>query len=298
MSLISVSLRLSMIVCAAVVGVLRSDAVEFAVKPRTCYEVAYRVRVVDGPSVEQSPLIGEILPVCVSRNNAAGVKFAGVQWRFKDAAGRTIARPIEGASPQSLFTRGWKTYRYRFWTPENAARFSIFISGGSKGNKAELTDVNISEISSPKTLNFNSDFSAADDAAPGWQLVGSAAFQNYAVGASQVNALDGHVNSDLFPVNPGSSIKVTAKCAAAVMSVTSLKNTNVRIEFYSSYIEAAKKGVRKNAYAEKVLSSDGDSDGISNIYRVPDGKRWARVSAWRGIVKEITVTTVEEGGAE
>ena len=114
MRLMSISLRLSMIICAAVLGALRSDAVEFAVKPRTCYEVAYRARVVDGPSVEQSPLIGEILPVCVSRNNVAGVKFAGVQWRFKDAAGRAIARPIEGASPQTLFKRGWKTYRYRF----------------------------------------------------------------------------------------------------------------------------------------------------------------------------------------
>lgn len=279
-------------------GIFALGAQEFAVKPRTCYEVAYRARVVDGPSVELSPLIGEILPVSVSRNNVAGVKFAGVQWRFMDAAGKTIPRPLEGASPQTLFSREWRAYRYRFWTPENASRFSISVSGGAKGNKAELSDVKITEVVSPKTLNFNSDFSAADDAAPGWQLVGSALFQNCAVGASQVNALDGHLNSDLFPVLPGSSVKVSAKCAAAVMTGASIKNTNVRIEFYTSYREAAKKGIRKKAYAEKVLSSDGDSDGVSHIYRVPDGKRWARVSAWRGIVKEITVTAVEEGGAE
>ena len=281
-----------------VLGILAVSAQEFVVKPRRCYEVAYRARVVDGPSVEQSPLIGEILPVSVSRNIATGVRFAGVQWRFMDAAGKAIPRPLEGASPQTLFSREWKAYRYRFWTPEDASSFSMSIIGGSKKNKAELSDVQISEVMSPGTLNFNRDFSAADDAAPGWQLVGSAVFQNAAKGVSQVNVLDGCLNSDLFPVTPGASIKVSAKCAAAVVSGASLKVTNVRVEFYASYREAAKKGARKKALVENALSHNGDSSVVSRIYRVPDGRHWARVSVWRGIVEDIAVTVAEDGGAE
>jgi hypothetical protein len=275
---------------------LCASAVQFEVKPRTCYEVAYRARVVNGPCREMSPQLSEIIPLSVSRFNATAVSFCAVQWRFKNSSGKKISRPHEGASPQTLFSREWTEYRYRFWTPENAAFFELYIQAGSKKNRAEIADARLEEVKSPAILNFNGDFSAADDAAPGWQLVGSAVFQNISPGKSEVNTLIGHVNGDLFPVTPGSSIKVEAVCSNPVVIGSRHDYTNVRLEFYPSYVSAAGKNARSKALVEPPLSPSGNPGVKSRIYRVPAGKRWARVSAWHGIVKKISV--VEEGGVK
>ena len=72
--------------------------------------------------------------------------------------------------------------------------------------------------------------------------------------------------------------------------------TNVRLEFYSVYADAADKTARAKALVEPPLSPSGNPAIKSRVYRVPDGKRWARVSAWHGIVKKISV--VEEEGAK
>ena len=73
------------------------------VKPLTCYEATFRARVAKGPNVEDSPQLVDIVPICACRASVLAVKFAAVQWRFMDAAGKSIPRPKEGASPQTLF---------------------------------------------------------------------------------------------------------------------------------------------------------------------------------------------------
>lgn len=282
------------------VAVFSAQAIDFPVKPRTCYEVTFRARVVKGPDFVKNPQLEDIVPMSVSRFNATAVRFNGVNWKFLDASGKAIRRPHEGASPQTLFSREWKEYRYRFWTPENAVKFGIFLMGGMKGNKAELADVALTEVDRPETLNFNCDFSAADDAAPGWQLVGTALFQNIAPGRSEVNTLDGHLNGDLFSVPPGGKIEITAVCADPVVLNSRWDYTNIRLEFYSSYAEASVAGARKKALVEPPLSVYGKSGGgkVSRRYAVPAHVKWARVSAWHGIVKNVSVKTVVEGDAK
>ena len=143
----------------ATLGLAELSAAGFPVKPLSCYEVSFRARVKEGNCIELSPQLAETVPLCVSRNNVLDVKFCGVQWKCTDASGGAVKRPELGASAQTLFSREWKTYRYRFWTPEKAERFDIWAVDGAKGNKGELVDVKIREITDPETLNFNGDFS-------------------------------------------------------------------------------------------------------------------------------------------
>lgn len=285
------------VLIAAACASLAASAVQFEVKPLACYEVSYKARVVAGPCLEKSPQLAGIAPMCVSRANIAAVAFAGVQWRFKDAKGKVLPRPVEGASPQTLFSCEWTQYRYRFWTPEDAARFELEISPGKKGNRAEIADAAIAEVKDPSPLNFNGDFSAADDAAPGWQLIGSALFQNVAPGKSQVATMAGHVNCDLFLVPPGGTIRVDAECANPAVSGSRHTSTNVRLEFYRSYREAARKGARVGAFIEQPVTVSGNPGRASRRYRVPEGKRWARVSVWHGVARNISIVA-EEGGVK
>jgi hypothetical protein len=275
-----------------------AQAAEFAVKPRTCYEVSFKARVTRGPCIEKSPQLAAIVPMCVSRPNVTDFIFAGVRWRFFDAKGSVIPRPHEGASAQTLFSAEWKNYRCRFWTPEKAAKVELAISAGAKSNRAELGDVSLVEIPSPQSLVFNPDFSAADDAAPGWQLVGSAVFHNLEPGRSEVNTLDGHVNGDLFPVLPGSRIEVGAVCRNPVVLGTRRDFTNIRVEFYQTYADAAKKGARNKALSETALSVSGNPGKASRRYVVPPTANWARLSAWHGIVEKVSVSVVQDGGAK
>ena len=260
----------------------------FPVKPRACHEVTFRARVVAGPNVEDSPQFVDLVPMCVSRPAVTGERFAAVQWRFLDSAGRQIPRPHEGASPQTLFSREWRTYRYRFWAPEDAVKVDFFIVRSAKENRAELDSVAVREVEPGETLNFNADFSAADDAAGGWQLVGTAAFQNIAPGRSAVNLLDGHVNGDLFPVEGGGSVRVEAVCSDSVVLGSRHQSASVSIMFYGKFADAAQKGRR--ARVEPQVSPKGNHATARHVFRVPEGMRWARVSAFHGIVERITVT--------
>ena len=278
----------------AIFGPAELSADGFPIKPLSCYEVSFRARVKKGNCIELSPQLAEVVPWCVSRNNILGFKFCGVQWKFTDAFGQTIKRPDLGASAQTLFSREWKTYRYRFWTPEKAARFDIWTVEGAKGNKGELADIKIREIHNPATLNFNGDFSESDDAAYGWQLVGTSRFDNIAPGVSEVNTLDSSVNSDLFLVEPGTSIKVEAVCSSHVLYGSRYKNINVRLEFYSTY-EDASKGNRKNAYSPVKISPEGNRATATHTYKVPEDKKWARISLWHGIAHKISVTKAVHG---
>jgi hypothetical protein len=283
---------------SAVMCLFFAQAAEFAVKPRACYELSFKARVTRGPCVEKSPQLADIVPMCVSRPNVTSIIFAGVRWRFFNAKGSVIPRPHEGASAQTLFSGEWKSYRCRFWTPENAAKVEVAVSAGEKSNRAELDGVSLVEIASPESIVFNSDFSAADDAAPGWQLVGSALFNNLGPGRSEVNTLDGHVNGDLFPVPPGGRIEVGAVCRNPVVLGTRFDCTNIRVEFYRTYAEAAGKGARKKALAESALSVSGNPGKASRKYAVPPTANWARLSAWRGIVEKVSVSVVQDGGAK
>ena len=260
----------------------------FPVKPRACYEATFRARVASGPNVEDSPQFVDLVPMCVSRPTVTGERFAAVQWRFLDSTGRQIPRPHEGASPQTLFSREWRTYRYRFWTPENAVTVEFFPVKGAKANRAELDSVDVREVEPGATLNFNADFSAADDAAWGWQLVGTAAFQNIAPGRSAVNMLDGHLNGDLFPVESGGSVRVEAVCSDPVILGSQHQSASVRIMFYGKFADAAQKGRR--ALMEPQVSPKGSHATAAHVFRVPEGMRWARVSAWHGIAEKIKVT--------
>ena len=269
----------------------------FPVQPRTCYEVTFRARVAKGPNVEDSPQLVEVVPICACRASVLGVKFAGVQWRFLDASGKTIPRPHEGASPQTLFSREWKTFRYRFWTPEDAVRFDLFPVNGAKGNKAEVADVALREVPAEErgALNFNGDFSAADDIPWGWQLVGSARYQNLAPGRSTADTMDGHINGDLFPVTPGAYLHLESTCTNPKVYVPPhMKGTNVRLCFYRTYAEAAGKGKAVHRVVEPPLTTDGTHATASHEYRVPEGGRWARLSVWHGIAEKIEVREVRK----
>ena len=279
---------MKMLVAVVAMSALGSALGGFPVKPRACYEATFRARVVAGPNVEDFPQLVDLVPMCVSRPTVTGERFAAVQWKFLDAAGRQIPRPHEGASPQTLFSREWRSYRYRFWTPENAATVDFFPINSAKANKAELDLVDVREVAPDGTLNFNADFSAADDAAWGWQLVGTAAFQNIAHGKSAINTMDGHLNGDLFPVKGGGSVKVEAVCSNPVIIGSRYSSASVRIMFYGKFADAAKKGSR--GLVEPPVSPAGKHATATHVFRVPDGMCWARVTAWHGIVERITVT--------
>ena len=268
-------------------------AASFPVKPLTCYEATFRARVAKGPNVEDSPQLADIVPICASRSSVLGVKFAAVQWRFVNAAGKTIPRPKEGASPQTLFSREWKTFRYRFWTPEHAARFELFPINGAKENKAELADVAIKEVPPEErgAFNFNGDFAAADDMPWGWQLVGSALFHYLAPGRSSVNTMDGHVNGDLFPVTPGQSVRMTVTASNPIIIGSHHEQTNVRLAFYPSYAAAATQD-KTHHVVDPPVSPAGKHATASHVYRVPDGMHWARISVWHGIAEKIEVREV------
>lgn len=279
-------------IAVAIAGVLCSVAVAggVSVKPCTRYEATVRARVASGLNVEEYPQFLDVVPVCVSRPTVLAEHFAAVQWRFADGSGKTIARPHEGASPQTLFSREWKTYRYCFWTPDNAAKVEFFPMNGAKGNRAEVELVEVREAPpSDGALNFNGDFSAADDAAWGWQLVGAACFQNIAPGRSVVSTFDGHLNGDLFPVKPGRRIRIEATCSDPVLLGDRYDSTNVRIAFYSTYAEASGKKQKKQMM-DAPLVVKGRHATASCTCRVPDGRRWARISVWHGFAERITVT--------
>ena len=285
------------VLITAVLGVLCAAGAGFQVKPRTCYEATFRARVAKGPNLDDSPQLVDVMPACVSRSAILGVKFCAVQWKFLDANGKAVPRPHEGASPQTLFFREWRTYRYRFWTPENAVCFELFPMHGTKGNKAEIADVAVREVPDAErgVLNCNGDFSAADDIPWGWQLIGSSLFHNVASGRSTVNTMDAHLNGDLFPVTPGTSVKVEAVCSDPVFFASRRDYTDVRICFYSSYGEASERGkTSRGRFAEPAVSPKGRSAKASHVYRVPAGRHWARVSVWHGIAEKIEVTEVKE----
>ena len=278
----------------AALGGMHAQGVGFPVKPRTCYEATFRARVVQGPTLEAAPQLADVVPICVSRATVLGVRFAAVQWGFRDAAGKAIPRPHEGASPQTLFSREWRTFRHRFWTPENAVRFEIFPMAGAKGNKVELAAAAVTEVPAPATLNFNGDFSAADDAAWGWQLVGTTLFQNIAPGRSVVSVHENTVHGDLFPVTPGARIRVEATCSdPSNPRAEHLSHANVRLSFYGTYAEAAERAQR-GKMAEMPVSPKGRHAKAARTYLVPEGRHWARVSVWHGIAEKIEVTEVKE----
>lgn len=277
----------------AAAGSLFAHAAGFPVKPRTCYEATFRTRVVRGPNIEDSPHLVDVMPLCASRATVLGVRFCAVQWRFLDAGGRVIPRPVENASPQTVFSREWKTYRYRFWTPDEAARFEMFPMNGARDNKAELADVTVREMPprAGEPLNFNGDFSAADDMPLGWQLLGTALFHNISPGNSAVNTMDGHLVGDLFPVTPGASVRLAATCSDPIIIGSHHTQTNFRIGFYASFADAADKG-KAHRVAEPPVSAKGRHAAAEHVFRVPDGMRWARISAWHGIAEKATVTEV------
>ena len=260
------------------------------VKPRTCYEATFRIRVAKGLTVEDAPQLVEMMPICASRSGFLGIGFSSVQWRFADDAGKIIPRPYEGASPQIIFSREWRTCSYRFWTPENAARFDIFPHPGRKGDKVEFADLDVHEVPSPGTLNFNGDFSAAVDIPWGWQLVGTALLQKMPAGRPVVNVVEDTARSDLFPVRPGTRVVVKGRGSSPVLPDrrATQKATNVRIAFFSSFEEAS----TNRTAGDVAVSMTGENAVATRSVPIPEGKCWARLSVWNGILENIEVTEV------
>ena len=260
------------------------------VKSRTCYEATFRVRVVKGITVEDLPQLAEIIPICASRSGFLGIGFSRVQWCFADSGGNVIPRPYEGASPQILVSHEWQMCRYRFWTPEDAARFDIFPQAGRRGDKVELADLDVREVPSPDTLNFNGDFSASADIPWGWQMVGSALFQKLPSGRAVVNVVEDTARSDLFLVKPGMHFKVKACGSSPVLPDRyAAESTNLRIAFFSTFEEAS----TNRAAGDVVVALKGENSVAERSAIVPAGKNWARLSVWNGVLEKVEVT--EEG---
>ena len=265
-------------------------AAGFPVKPLTCYEATFRVCVVEGMMIEDVPQLRKLMSIAASRSSYLGLGFCRVQWRFADADGKDIPRPYEGAAPQTLFSKKWKTCRYRFWTPENAVRFEIFAQPGRKGDKVDIADLEVCEVPAPETLNFNGDFSADADIPWGWQLVGSALFQELPSGRSVVHVVEDTVRSDLFPVTPGTHVKVKTYGSSPILPDSyAAESTNLRIAFFSTFEEASTNRVA----GEVAVALKGENAVAERSVIGPAGKNWARLSVWNGILEKVEVT--EEG---
>ena len=278
---------------AILCGCLCANGTAFPVKPRTCYEATFRVRVVEGMMIEDVPQLRKLMSIAASRSSYLGLGFCRVQWRFADADGKDIPRPYEGAAPQTLFSKKWKTCRYRFWTPENAARFEIFAQPGRKGDKVDIADLEVCEVPAPETLNFNGDFSADADIPWGWQLVGSALFQELPSGRSVVHVVEDTVRSDLFPVTPGTHVKVAASGSSPILrGGQEDRSTNVRIAFFATFAEAC----TNRAAGDVAVALKGRNAVAASSIVVPEGKHWARLSAWNGLLAKVEVR--ELGKAE
>ena len=248
------------------------------VRPAAFHEARFRARVVKGPTLEEHPQLSDLVPLAASHHNNTGVRFASLTWEFRESKdGARIPRPHMAASPTMLFHRDWREYRLLFWTPENATWFDVVAP---KGRGVEVDGLVVKEIVPGPTLNANPDFSASDEYAPGWQLIGASKLKVDANGRTYVFAEEGNVASDLFAVKPGTKVEVTLRGCPPRYAVKNSR-LSTAIYFYGSFAEAAKNDVRR---AEMKVSIAGREREKSYEYAVPEGKRWARLVASGGSV--------------
>ena len=122
-------------------------------------------------------------------------------------------------------------------------------------------------------------------------MVGAALFLHRPSGQAAVHVAEGTARGDLFPVTPGRRVKVAACGGSSILpDRADHRSTNVRIAFYSTFAEAA----RNSNSGEVAVALKGKNASAASSIRVPEGKRWARLSVWNGMLEKAEVTEGEK----
>ena len=252
-----------------------------AVKPASFYEATFRARAVKGPTLEEHPQLEDMVPITASHYNNTQIRFAGFSWQFRESeGGKAVPLPRLSTAPTILYHSGWRDFVLRFWTPENATWFRI-----SPGRGVEVVGISVREVEPGDTLNVNPRFDMSDEYVPGWHLANAAQLGKDRRGVSCVVAEEGSVVSDLFPVEPGTDVTVTLRGDPQRLEKRRSR-MSATISFFESFADAGG-GKALSGRASTVLRVGKDGCG-SQVYTVPAGKRWARISAMGGVVYECS----------
>ncbi len=284
------SLKHLTVLVPVVAGVLSACAV--AIRPGGFHEVVFRARIASGPSLETHPQLSDLVPMAAGRPDVSDVRFPSVSWRFKDGAGIEIPRPFEGDAPLVLFSSSWRTFIYRFYAPENANLIEFAPVAGTNG-VAEISDVHVRELPSPSNRVAHPSFT--DPFAPlGWSLGGGTLYMTDAEGSAFAMAegwAGGPAVTDLFPVKPGERIEVSVTGSSARYD-TERPQMLCSVVFAPSFAAVSRKeGVKA---AKTLIGVKGRNKTVKQVYRVPEGMRWARLEVRHGIVTRVAVREVSQ----
>ena len=266
---------------ALAASALAASAKGVAVRPGSLYEATFRARVVKGLVLEDYPQLEDLVPITASRYNNTQVRFAGFNWQFRETeGGKVVPLPYMSTAPTALYHRDWREFVLRFWTPENAGWFAVL-----PGKGVEIDGVSVREVEPGDTLNANPRFDMSGEYVPGWHLAGAAQQGKDRKGVSFVIAEEGRVISDLFPVEPGTDIKVILRAQHRLIGKTKSR-ISATVYFFGSFAEAG--GEKSLAGRAATMVRPGKDGCGSRVYTVPEGKRWARISASGGVIYECS----------
>lgn len=275
-------------VCSAAMAALAAFACRAAeVRPSSLYEAKLRARVVKGVTLEDCPQLEDLVSFTASHYNKTKVRFTGFNWQFRDAkGGKVVPRPHRSDAATALYHRDWRDVTLRFWTPENATWLDV-----SAGRGVEVAGLSLRRVAPSGSLNVNPRFDMAEEYVPGWQLLDGAVLGRDRNGTRYVNTEEGRVASDLFPVEPGSCVKVALR-GILPRFVLGWMRLSASICFFDKFADAGGKEPYSGRAATKV--NIGKDCAGAHVYTVPPGKHWARILVSGGIVYECSATKVDK----
>ena len=196
---------------AALCAILSAFADSVPVRPNSLCEISFAAAVEKGPTVESAPELAELIPVSASVPTKTGLGFCALEWRFLDAEGKAIRHPRITWDTIPLFSSQEKTFRFRVYSPENAAKIELVPRLVGQDDRVRISGLAAKVVEPDGILNVNPHFADGDDYLPGWQLTGPARLMKDDTGRNYVLLEDGGVFGDLFPVRGLKKLAITLK---------------------------------------------------------------------------------------
>lgn len=254
----------------------------FAVVPRARYRVEFTARnAAPENTIEQKPVLEQFLRLRMLRQFPVATPFAQVVYYDADDK-LTKVDPTSMIRFRTLriYSGQWERHVFEGFVPDKMVKMSVWFYGADTSNRLQMCDFSFSEVKDAPTLNVNPELDIGI-----YNLSGYNRLQGQ-IGTTENGRMELHFNpglfcTDAFPVESGTTLKVTAHC------LKRLGSSLYSITFYDDNMEI----VGKNKTS---LRLPGEETVFEIALPIPENGRWATVFSRNGTLCSLHVVKEEE----
>lgn len=187
------------------------------------WHLSFDAKVEGAHVIENFPQYEKLFFCGLSGARNYGQPLAGWRVRFTDAAGQEVRQaPNGGAFYTSVFSSKKLRYDDEFTVPPGGVKMTVSFHEPNRGESLVVTDVNLSKVENPPTLNVNPDFASGPRGFAGWSAGYNRRIEpdpDRAGGFRLViggNGFSGSARSDWIPVRPGDTVRFAYRMRASV----------------------------------------------------------------------------------